>query len=228
VLAGVTLMLGEPWSGVVFALLAVLAAGLWSRSGSLYTLLHAVTYLVAASVASGALRYGATAVALDAAGPWVLPGAAMLIVLVAGALSARLSASWLQSEVAEIASAIRVVIIVLLAWTAAGCVIGFVAPVAAGLPDHGVDAGILATVRTAVLAVGTLVVAWVGRHERFREWGWLVYPLLIAIGVKMVSEDFKHSRPATLFIAMAFFGAALILAPRLRRGAGKTLASATA
>jgi hypothetical protein len=33
----------------------------------------------------------------------------------------------------------------------------------------------------------------------------------------MATEDFKHSRPATLFIAMALYGAALIVAPRLRR-----------
>jgi hypothetical protein len=228
VLAGVTLMLGEPWSGVVFALLAVLMAALWSRTGTLLTLLNAVTYLVAAGIASGALQYAARAVALDAGGPWVLPGAAMLVVLVAGAVSARLAAAWPQSAVAEIAGAIRVVIILILAWTAAGYVIGFLAPVAAGLPDRSVDAGILATVRTAVLAVGTIIVAWVGRHARFREWGWLVYPLLIGIGVKMVSEDFKHSRPATLFIAMALFGTALILAPRLRRGLGKISVPATA
>jgi len=120
------------------------------------------------------------------------------------------------------------VIILILASTAAGYVIGFLAPVAAALADRSVDAGILATVRTAVLAAGTIIVAWVGRHARFREWGWLVHPLLIGIGVKMVSEYIKHSRPATSFIAMAFFGAALILPPRLRRGLGKVSAPATA
>jgi len=59
VLAGVTLMLGEPWSGVVFALLALLAARLQSRTPSLITLLHSVTYLVVAGIASAALQYGA-------------------------------------------------------------------------------------------------------------------------------------------------------------------------
>ncbi len=48
----------------------------------------------------------------------------------------------------------------------------------------------------------TLLIAWFGR-DRFREWAWLVYPLLVCIGLKMVAQDFKHSRPATLFIALA-------------------------
>jgi drug/metabolite transporter (DMT)-like permease len=124
----------------------------------------------------------------------------------------------------EFASGIRAAIIVVFAWTAVGCVIGYMAPAAGGLADRSVDPGILATVRTGVLAVVTLLIAWIGRHARFREWGWLVYPLLVGIGVKMMTEDFKHSRPATLFIAMALFGAALIVAPRLRRGGNKVTA----
>ena len=79
------------------------------------------------------------------------------------------------------------------------------------------DPGVLATVRTCGLAVAALLIAWIGRRDRFREWGWLVYPLLAGIALKMVAHDFQYSRPATLFIAMALYGAALIVAPRLRR-----------
>jgi len=224
VLAGVTLVLGEFGRGVVFALLAVLAASLWSRGGRLLALLHAAAYLLAAGLASGALIYGASVLAADVVGPWILPGAVMLVVVVAGALSAGLAATRPQSDGGQLAGGIRAVIIVVFAWAAVGCVIGYIAPVAGGLADRSVDPGILATVRTGVLAVATLLIAWIGRHARFREWGWLVYPLLVGIGVKMMTEDFKHSRPATLFIAMALFGAALILAPRLRRGGNKVTA----
>ena len=80
--------------------------------------------------------------------------------------------------------------------------------------------------RTAVLSLATLMVAWMGRQARFREWGWLVYPLLVGIGLKLLTQDFKHSRPATLFIALAVYGLALIVAPRLRRRADKSIAAA--
>jgi hypothetical protein len=101
-------------------------------------------------------------------------------------------------------------------------VIGFLGPVAAGRPDRHLDPGAFATVSTGVLAVGVLIVAWLGRNPRFREWTWLVYPLLVGIGLKMATQDFKLSRPATLFIAMALYGTALIVAPRLRKAAART------
>ncbi len=111
----------------------------------------------------------------------------------------------------------RLVVILACTWVAASCLMGWVAPAMAALSGHGIEAGTLATERTAVLALGTLLVAWIGRHDRFREWSWLVYPLLVVTGLKMVAQDFGQSRPATLFIALALYGAALILAPRLRR-----------
>lgn len=218
VLAGLVLALGgEWWPGAVFALLGVLAVALWSRAGRPYLLFHGATYLVAAGIVSGALSYGAWALAAGPAGPWVSPGAVVLVVLLASAVSARLVAARANPEGGAPASGLRLVIILVLVWVGSGWVIGHLAPVAAGLADRAVDLGALATVRTAVLAVAALLIAWLGRQARFREWAWLVYPMLVGIGLKMVVQDFQHSRPATLFIALALYGAALIVAPRLRR-----------
>jgi hypothetical protein len=225
VMAGFRLVLGEQWLSVVFAVLAVLAAGLWSRLGRLFTLLHGAAYLMAAGLVSDTLRYCAGTLAAGAAVPWILPSAVMLVVLVAGALSAGLVALQPKSDVGAFAGGPRFVIIVVFVWVAGGCVVGYLAPVAAGLADRAVEQGMLATIRTGVLAMATLLIAWIGRHARFREWGWLVYPLLVGIGLKMVAQDFVHSRPATLFIAMALYGTALIVAPRLRRGSATFTAS---
>jgi hypothetical protein len=41
--------------------------------------------------------------------------------------------------------------------------------------------------------------------------------VLLVGAVKLIAEDFPHSRPATLFIALAFYGGALIAAPRIAR-----------
>jgi len=221
VVAGLALVAREHWIAAVFSVLAVIAAGMWSRTGRLYLLLHGAAYVVAASFASQALRYGAWALAASPVGPWLLPSAVMLVTLVAGALSAWFAAARPDPDGGALASGLRLIIVVALVAVACGAVVGVLAPAAAGLADRSMDLGALATLRTGVLAVATLVIAWAGRQARFREWTWLVYPLLVVIGLKMVAQDFKFSRPATLFIALALYGAALIIAPRLRRGGDK-------
>jgi hypothetical protein len=217
VLAGFTLVIGGQLTGVMFAALAVVAAGLWAGVGRLFMLLHSAAYIVAAGLVSNTLSYGAWALASGTVGPWVSPSTVMLVVLAAGALSVVLASLQPESDAGAIASGSRFVIILVVVWGAAGSVIGYLGPIAGRAAERSVDLGVLATVRTVVLAVATLLIAWIGRHPRFREWGWLVYPLLVGIGLKMSAQDFMHSRPATLFIAMAVYGTALIVAPRLRR-----------
>jgi hypothetical protein len=98
-----------------------------------------------------------------------------------------------------------------------GTVISAASRALAQLPAGGTDPGMLATIRTVVLAAAALVLAWMGRRKNFSEWGWLLYPVLTATGLKMMIEDFRHSRPSTLFLALAAYGCVLILSPRLRR-----------
>jgi hypothetical protein len=82
------------------------------------------------------------------------------------------------------------------------------------------DAGepaVTATLRTAVLAVSAVLLAWAGRFERFRVASWLAYPILAVGGLKLLAEDFPAGRPLTLFVSLAAYGGALILVPRLLR-----------
>jgi hypothetical protein len=41
--------------------------------------------------------------------------------------------------------------------------------------------------------------------------------VLVAGGLKLLAEDLRHSRASTLFVALALYGGALIVAPRLAR-----------
>lgn len=219
VLAGSVLALPRPLLSAVLAALGAGATLLWSRYGRRILLLHGAAYGVAAAVASGALLYGAPALLLDPDGPWTLPGAASFGVLLAAAASAWFAARRPSPQGGGLAGALRLVLIVVLLWMGSSLVIGLVAPLVAGRADASVDPGALATLRTGVLAIVTLLVAAIARRPGGREWRWLVYPLLVGIGLKMVLQDFEHSRPATLFIALALYGAALIIAPRLRQSA---------
>lgn len=216
VLAGLGLDLSAPWLAGVSAAFAVAAAAGWARFGRLYLLLHAVVYLMAASIAAQALDYGVWAIFASPAS-WTAPTTGAAAVAVAAALAAWLGMRRPWPDGGVPASVMRVVVAVALILTAAGCLVGVLAPLLAGSPDGGVHLGALATVRTGVLASVTLLVALGARQDRLREWAWLVYPLLVLVGLKMVAQDFKYSRPATLFVALALYGIALILAPRLRR-----------
>ena len=80
------------------------------------------------------------------------------------------------------------------------------------------DAGVLATARTALLGLAALA-AWLHRPGAFSSIGTLAYPLLAAIGIKLALADLRASTAATLFIALACYGAALVLVPRMQQGA---------
>jgi hypothetical protein len=83
--------------------------------------------------------------------------------------------------------------------------------------EGGVDPGLLAALRTGVLSGSAVLLARAARWPRLWEARWLVPPLLVAIGVKLVAEDLRVGRAWTLFLSLALYGGALILAPRLRR-----------
>jgi hypothetical protein len=116
---------------------------------------------------------------------------------------------------------------VAVALSAAGVVAGWAA-LALGPPGPEADLGLVGTARTAVLASGAVLAAWLGRREAGREAGWLAWPLLAALGLKLLLEDLPRGRPATLIFSFAFTGAALMLVPRLRARRPATPPSAPA
>ena len=79
------------------------------------------------------------------------------------------------------------------------------------------DVAFVAAGRTAVLAILVVALAWGGRRWLLEELTWFVYPLLIGAGLKLLWEDLRHGEPLALFIALSFYGGALIVTPRLMR-----------
>lgn len=90
--------------------------------------------------------------------------------------------------------------------------VALLAPVLAGTPP---DAGVLASVRTGVVAILALALGLSARSPRTALLASLVYPVLVAGGLRLVLDDFRHSEPSTMFIALALYGAALAFAPRI-------------
>jgi hypothetical protein len=81
------------------------------------------------------------------------------------------------------------------------------------------DAGVGAVLRTAILAVLAIALALAARRWPWPELPWLVYPLVALGGVKLVLQDLRQGRPATLVLSLALYGAVLVLAPRLLKQA---------
>jgi hypothetical protein len=79
------------------------------------------------------------------------------------------------------------------------------------------DNGAAAVAGTAVLAGLAILLALGARGGALPELGWLVYPLVAAGGVKLVFEDLREGRPATLVASLALYGLVLTLAPRLMK-----------
>jgi hypothetical protein len=208
VLAGSALGLAD--ASLLWALLAVAASWTATRAHRLTLTVHAAAFYVAAAIASGLLA--AAAVAL--VGPPVAQSRAsipLLVVFAAGCVCWLMPMSETPTVSDRYARVPRLAIAIVVATAAAGWA-------AALLVSNGTDPGIVATLRTGALALTALALAWLGAGARFREAAWLVYPTLLAGAVKLVAEDLPRSSAATLFIALAVYGGALIAAPRFMRG----------
>ena len=72
-------------------------------------------------------------------------------------------------------------------------------------------------VRTGVVSVGTLVLAALATRLEMPELRWVVYPILCVLGLKILLQDLPAGRPLSIAVAFVFYGAALIMSPRLLR-----------
>jgi hypothetical protein len=216
VLVSLALLLSGPAMALAWTALGVLTTVSALRTRRVTLNAHAAVYVAAAAVASGLLMTATTALIGQPAAEWPAMSWTALAVL------AGVAACWAvpmsgDAGAAAIRRIPRVLITIVLIWSAGGWLVGLVAAALGAGFGHAPDAGVIATVRTSVLAAAALVLAWVGRSERFRESAWLLYPVLAAGGLKLLVEDMPRSRPATLFIALALYGGALIVAPRIGR-----------
>lgn len=164
---------------------------------------HAAIYILAASAASGLFGFGYDRM-IGAAANWGALGPQILVVIAASALCYVLA--W--NGVAPGSRAAGVALAAVLCWGLIAIAMSEVAPS---------DRAALATARTAILCVVSLLLAWAGRRWSRPELRWLLYPLMIFAAFKLVVEDFALGRPVTMSLSLVCYGGALILAPRLVR-----------
>jgi len=216
VLVSGTLLLASDRLALAWAALAVATAAAARQSGRATLNVHAAVYVLAAASISGLLGSASYALIGPVTVAWPPFSAAGLAVLGAAAVCWLIPSSP-APDWGEYVRLPRAVIAVVLVWALGGWIVALAAPLLSGVPGAGADAGAVATIRTSVLAAAALALAWTGRHERFSESTWLLYPVLVAGGIKLLLEDLPQSNPSTLFVALALYGIALIAAPRMGR-----------
>lgn len=221
VVSGTTILLDGPRLGLTWSALAVAAAVLAAPLGRRTLAAHAAGYAAAAAVTTGLLPVASDAILASAARTWAAPaGAAIAALLAAGACAWLGSRGQAEARPTLVTRLPQLTAVLVTAAGAAGLLIWLLVPPLTGGPGAEASRGAVAAVRTGVLVCGTVLLAWVGRRPAWREAGWLVYPLLVATGLKVLLEDLPSGRAATLFVSFGLYGAALLVVPRLRPRTG--------
>jgi hypothetical protein len=217
VLGGATFLLPRGALALAWAALAVVVGFLSRRFKRLTLATHAAAYAVCGALASSLPRQAAEATLESADRAWSTATAESFVLVLAMGVTAWLTGTPAVSSRIRMERLPRLLLVAVIAIASASVAITWIVPVAAGVPGVDASAGAVATIRTAVFVAGVLVLALLGRSDRWVEAKWLAYPALAAIALKMVVEDLPRSRPATLFLAFGLYGLALIVVSRLRR-----------
>lgn len=198
----------------VWTVLAVLGAGDALRRGSGISAAHALAFALGTTASSGLLPLATHGLlgAHGAPGPGELDLAAVVSAL---ALLAALGVALGLLGWRAVNPAWALVGLVVGLWIAAGLAVDGVrwALEAAG---RGPTPPWLASLRTGVLTLlsGLLSISrWRGRVTAV---GWSLYPLLGFTAAKLLFEDLPHGTPASMFVSLTLFGAALLAAARRR------------
>ena len=215
-LLGFELTLSPATAALVFAAIGIAAAAASKPVDSPVLFLHGAAYLIVAVIGTGLA--GATAGSLTGAtaplSAWSVPALV--------ALAGTLVLPWVnrpQGRAIDMTTARRAVDACLLISSLALC--GLAASLFAGVITSATepDRVVLATLRTAVLALAAVDLSWASRRWRLPDLAWLVYLILALGAVKLGVEDLRAGGTARLFVSLALYGGALILSPRLlRRG----------
>lgn len=212
---GSALVLSPAVAAAAWSLLALAMAWFSGRYGRVALSLQCTFLLLAAGVSSGLLETGLQAFAGDAVASWppVVPWHLVIALTTVACLFipvAQHSDRW-----GVLAGVPQLIVLALSVWEVGGLMVVYLAPILASAGTAEANLAVLAALRTAVLSISSVTLALSSRHQRWPEARWLVYPVLVLVGIKLFLEDFPNGQPVTLFVALALVGSALILVAKL-------------
>jgi hypothetical protein len=216
VMAGMRLLLGGDASTVAWSALAVAASWMGSRAGRDTLHYHGVAYLAFALAGSGLVVFPGVQL-LTAAGNGATVDPILLVPVAAGALCYLLfTRDALVAEPHGLDEARGVFFLAASLWGAAG-LLHWALLAALMRSGLGASPSIAAVIGTFLLSGSACALAWASRHWGRRELGWLVFPVIILCGYKILTVDMPESRVYAVSISLLLYGAALLGAPKLLR-----------
>ena len=218
-LVGTGLLIPLAWAAVIWALLAITMAWFSGRMGWVSLSLQCTFLLVAAGAGSGLLSSGLEALVGDASNGWTVLVPTHLAVAAATVACLFIPVAQHSERWGVLAGLPQLIVLALAVWGVGGLIIAASAQILAGAGGAEPNFAVLAAIRTAILSAASVTLALSSRHWRWPEARWLVYPVLILVGIKLFIEDFPNGEPASLFVALAFVGTALLLVARLLKRA---------
>ncbi len=215
VVAGTALVMSPAMAAVAWSLMALVMAWFSGRFGRVALSLQCTFLLLAAGVGSGILTAGLDAFAADASVSWPPFVPWHLVIALTTVACLFITVAQQSERWGVLAGVPQLIVLALSVWEVGGLMVVYLAPALAGAGSADANPAVLAALRTTVLAASSVTLALSSRHKRWPEARWLVYPVLLLVGVKLLLEDFPNGQPASLFVALALVGSALLLVAKL-------------
>jgi hypothetical protein len=215
VVAGTALVLPPGRAAAVWSLLALVMAWGSGRYARVTLSLQCTFLLLAAGFGSGLLATGLQALVGDISVLWSPLSPWHLFIALTTVACLFIPVAQYSERWGVMAGLPQLIVLALSVWEVGGLVVVYLAPVLAGAGGAEPNLAVMAALRTAVLSASSVTLALSSRFKRWPEARWLVYPVLILVGLKLFIEDFPNGQPATLFVALAFVGSALLLVAKL-------------
>jgi len=215
VVAGTALVMSPAIAAAVWSLMALAMAWFSGRYGRVSLSLQCTFLLLAAGVGSGILATGLEAFVGDATTLWPPFVPWHLIIALTTVACLFITVAQQSERWGVLAGVPQLIVLALSVWEVGGLMVVYLAPVLANVRGTEPDLAVLAALRTAVLSGASVTLAVSSRFKRWPEARWLVYPVLLLVGVKLLVEDFPNGQPASLFVALALVGGALLLVAKL-------------
>lgn len=217
VFVGGILLTAGPWRAVLWATLSLVAAatGRLAHTGALWS--HAAAFAWGAALTSGLLQLVDAGLVADVGAAPEPPGPDAVFALTLAGASYLAAALPSRPELNALHRRIPAASLLLLVALVAAALLVLVGRWA--LSQWSQDAGVVAASRTVALGAAAALLALLRRRLWFEELGWISYALLGALGLKLLFEDLRVGRAATLLVTFVVYGLLLIAVPKLIRSA---------